>query len=116
MPKRCVKCGKGPKYREFKDSETICTHCRRILRAAHLKKNFGITIEEYEAREKKQKGLCAICKRPPHGHKKYLCVDHCHGKGHVRGLLCDDCNRVLGWARDKPEVLAAAARYLRKRG
>jgi hypothetical protein len=68
-----------------------------------------------------QQGLCAICLRPlpviplvDHDHA--LEVLHGHpGRGCprcVRGLL-DDCNLMLGFAQDRPEVLEAGARYLR---
>lgn len=68
-------------------------------RARRLAK-YGETIESYEARLKKQGGVCKICGRPPK--KIRLAVDHCHklerlGIMKVRGLLCAMCNRkILG--------------------
>lgn len=43
-----------------------------------------------------------------------ICVDHCHVTGKVRGFLCRNCNSILGFAKDKPELLEALAVYLRK--
>jgi hypothetical protein len=40
--------------------------------------------------------------------------DHCHDSRKVRGLLCNDCNLAVGYGKT-PEVLDAAARYLRDR-
>lgn len=62
-----------------------------------------------------QNGVCAICggKRPT------LDVDHDHSLEHlgpyaVRGLCCARCNRkLLPAAMNDPELLEAAARYLR---
>jgi hypothetical protein len=39
-------------------------------------------------------------------------VDHCHASGVVRGLLCGQCNILLGAAKDSIETLFAAADYL----
>lgn len=78
-------------------------------RNAHLLRKFGITLEQHDAMLATQGNACIICRRPftktPH-------VDHCHASGQVRGLLCSDCNPMLGFARDNPAVLKAAAEYL----
>jgi hypothetical protein len=56
---------------------------------------------------------CNICDAPePKGGR--LCIDHCHKTGKIRGLLCHKCNRGIGFAKDDPNVLDAAAAYLRK--
>jgi hypothetical protein len=39
-------------------------------------------------------------------------VDHCHTGGHVRGIICNECNRGLGYFRDSPNALRNAASYL----
>lgn len=75
-----------------------------------LKSAYGITDEQYVAMLEAQHGKCAICK----GHQvegRRMCVDHCHKTGQIRGLLCDYCNRGLGFFRDSPDRLREAARY-----
>lgn len=62
--------------------------------AARLKAQYGITLAEYAEMLDKQSGKCLICDRTS---KKKLVVDHCHDKGHIRGLLCASCNMRLGW-------------------
>ena len=52
---------------------------------------------------------CMIC-----GGTKRLCIDHDHGTGQVRGILCTACNFGLGAFKDNPIFLEAAIRYLRK--
>jgi hypothetical protein len=71
---------------------------------------FGITLAEYEHMMVSQNGACAICKRKPE--KKFLAVDHCHATDRIRGLLCDRCNRGIGFFGDDPKTLRRAARYL----
>lgn len=79
-------------------------------RAGHLLRYFNLTLEEYDAILAFQDGGCGICRRPPKPGKS-LAVDHDHGTGVVRGLLCFFCNkRVLG-ARSA-EVLVATAAYV----
>lgn len=84
------------------------------LRAQHLKR-FGLTINEYERLLVLQNGVCAICKQQCRTGRR-LAVDHEHGTGIVRGLLCGNCNQGLGKFLDSPESLEIAARYLRQDG
>lgn len=39
-------------------------------------------------------------------------IDHCHTTGKIRGLLCTNCNNMLGKAKDNVEVLKKAISYL----
>lgn len=80
-------------------------------REANLRQ-FGLSIEDYEGMLAKQNGTCQICCEPP-GVRR-LAVDHCHVSGKVRGLLCINCNHALGKMKDSPELLEAAAQYLRR--
>lgn len=79
-----------------------------------LKRNFGITLEDYEAMREQQGGKCAICGRSPGDTTmKYdLAVDHCHETGVIRGLLCSDCNIGLGKLGDNLHGLRRAVNYL----
>lgn len=79
-----------------------------------LKKNFGITLAEYEAMCEQQHNQCAICGREPRETTmKYgLAVDHCHETGVVRGLLCNDCNIGLGKLGDNVHGVQRALDYL----
>jgi len=82
----------------------------------HLKKTFGITLDEYKTMLLKQKGVCAICGKPEtstfRGKIRHLSVDHDHETDKNRGLLCNDCNIALGWFHDDVQILANAIRYL----
>jgi hypothetical protein len=81
------------------------------MRAAHLKRKYGITVADYEGMLAAQGGGCAICGAPePNGQS--LHVDHCHDTGAVRGLLCFTCNAGLGLFDHDGERLARAASYL----
>ena len=71
---------------------------------------YGITYAEYNLMLRKQHYKCKICKIPEG--KKALSVDHNHITGKVRGLLCNNCNSLLGYAKDNPIILQLAIDYL----
>ena len=82
-------------------------------RDAHLKHRYGITGAEYDALLAAQDGKCAVCKQPPGANVRAhwggkLCVDHCHETNTVRGLLCNDCNLAVGYAKTEETALAVA--------
>lgn len=87
-------------------------------RRAHLRREFGLTIDQYEEMFTAQGGLCAICRHPETHRRKNerhnLAIDHCHATGRVRGLLCNSCNRAIGLLKDSIELAQAAAEYLRR--
>ena len=73
-----------------------------------LQKEHHITIQEYKNMFIEQEGKCAIC-----GKKfNYLCVDHDHNTGKIRGLLCHKCNLVIGYAHENIRTLISAAKFL----
>jgi hypothetical protein len=76
-------------------------------------RNYGLSVDEYAAILDSQSGGCGICgAKVPGGNSIFMHVDHCHATGKIRGLLCTNCNRGLGYFQDDIEVLAAAIRYL----
>jgi hypothetical protein len=78
-----------------------------------LQREFGITLAEYNQMLVQQNGGCAICNRLPG--KRRVAVDHDHETGIVRGLLCTQCNQMLGLTRDSVTTLQSAIEYLSKR-
>jgi len=79
-------------------------------RASYLRRQYGITPQDYEALLRAHEGGCWICGRLPTGRR--LHVEHDHKTGKVRGLACWACNKLLREARDNQVILASAAKYL----
>lgn len=83
-----------------------------------LQRSYGVTLEWYDLTSESQGHTCAICDQPEtrkiRGRVIRMAVDHKPATTQVRGLLCSNCNRGLGFFRDNPEFLEAAAKYLRK--
>lgn len=91
---------------------------RRVTQRRYdLKRNYGMTPEEYDALLRKQDFKCAICGTEESGRRgsSGLAVDHDHKTGRVRGLLCSPCNAALGAFRDDYEIILRARAYLLER-
>lgn len=80
-----------------------------LLRCRH-----GLTIEQYNALLRRQRGRCAICGAAKCKTKRRLSVDHDHATDLVRGLLCNNCNIGIGQFQDNPVLLRKAAAYLER--
>ncbi|WP_431952171.1 endonuclease VII domain-containing protein [Actinacidiphila sp. bgisy167] len=76
-------------------------------RAAYFTRKYGITTAELDTMIGEQFGICCICLDAPAEH-----VDHDHGTGRVRGVLCFSCNAALGQFKDRPDVIRRAAAYV----
>jgi len=134
--KKCTKCGEQKPLSEFyktklkKDGfQSCCKICADIAnkktkekdpqkyaemrRKNKLKKKYNLTLENFNVLKIKQKSSCAICKNKLKiGNGTH--VDHCHKTGDVRGLLCNSCNRGIGYLQDSIEILKSAVNYLKK--
>jgi hypothetical protein len=106
---------KHPNWRKEWDK----THLDSI-KNSELKQDFGLTLNRYNQFLEKQRGVCAVCGCPEtrkanKGNKiKRLAVDHCHNTKKVRGLLCQDCNIMLGLAKENVTIFQNAITYLLK--
>lgn len=106
-----------PEYQrryKLENRDKVNADARRWQRTASLKKR-GLTQISYEVLLKKQNYVCAICKKP-NTTKKDWAIDHCHTTGQTRGILCLNCNMVLGHSKDDIQVLLNAIEYLKEYG
>ncbi len=72
---------------------------------------YGITIDVFEKMGKDQKSRCKICNRD-FKFEKDVQVDHNHGTGKVRALLCLNCNVALGHIRENIGLGIKILRYI----
>lgn len=78
-------------------------------RANWRRNAYGLTQDDFDRMFTAQDGTCAICRG---AFNRTPCIDHCHATGLVRGLLCDGCNRGLGYFKEDGAALARAITYL----
>jgi hypothetical protein len=135
--KQCRKCKEILNLEDFyrknesKDGrEGSCSSCRRkqmsaadkaryttaARRHSHLWNTYLIDQSIYDHILLMQDGHCACCPATVSGRAtdKYLIVDHDHKTGEIRGLLCHNCNIMLGSARDNLSTLQNGITYLSK--
>lgn len=79
-----------------------------------LQQLYGITSEQYDVLFASQDCRCAICSTSTPSSKLGFMVDHDHSSGLVRGILCHQCNTLLGMSKDNPDTLRVAASYLER--
>jgi hypothetical protein len=79
----------------------------------NVRVKYGLTMEQVNTMSDAQHNKCAICEDKFDTNYKTQ-IDHCHSTGKVRGLLCINCNWLIGKARDNPVILRNAANYLEK--
>ncbi|MGW4393314.1 endonuclease VII domain-containing protein [Streptomyces sp. NPDC004685] len=97
----------------------MCNECVRIKSAkGNLKKGYGLTFRDIARMLQDQDNACATCLAlftevdPDDFRMGDANVDHCHACGLARGLLCMDCNIVLGKVKDNPDTLSRMINYL----
>lgn len=85
--------------------QAYCKKCSDI----HIKTSiYKISPEEYN-KLIKENNKCKICGVI----LEEACIDHCHKKGNVRGILCHSCNTGIGYLKDNPYIMFRAIKYIR---
>ncbi len=115
--KRCSKCLDWKTHDQFRKDKSklrnLAIHCVQCQFFSDMQRKYGMGLEEYTDLLAKQGGGCAICGATRGSEKTdRLFVDHDHKTGKVRGLLCGNCNSMLGYSKDKVSNLRRGILYL----
>lgn len=89
--KRCRQCDYARK-KEYRERLTNRDGILLRKRGEHYKKKYGLTLSDVEALLARFKDACGLC-----ASTRFLCVDHDHATGAVRGILCTRCNTAVGF-------------------
>lgn len=126
--KNCTRCKLvKPKTAFYNHSQTsdgkrgTCIPCVKETEKEYMSKNidrkrswrlthyYGITKDEQQELFDRAGHKCELCESTTR-----LGIDHNHTTGKVRGLLCQTCNSLLGYAKDDIELLQRAIDYLKR--
>ena len=77
-----------------------------------MRKQYGISTEQFAELLEFQGGGCAICAKPIENIRRRMNIDHDHETNKVRGILCTGCNTGIGHLGDNIEGLKRALYYL----
>lgn len=107
---RCVRCGADKRP----TGSAYCPACASWYYKLHRR------IKREHAEAIAGHSVCQICGRdfvPGLNGMASLAknVDVDHAKETFRGVLCGRCNKAIGWFGDDPDLLEAAAIYLRRK-
>jgi hypothetical protein len=99
-------------------------YTKKERRNINLKHRYGINLDEFEEIIKEQNYECKCCgKDYTNDNKQEFVVDHKHledgercEKKDIRGIICRNCNLMLGFSKDNPNNLNLGSIYLMKNG
>ena len=130
--RKCYRCKETKPIEEFYGDQSKtggrnyeCKECTKArvkknhdpdrARDRHYRRNYGISLADFNRMVLSQGSRCACCGTDkPGGKHEQWCVDHDHLTNEVRQLLCKDCNIVLGIVDDSPEHLQRLIAYVLK--
>lgn len=110
--KLCVKQYKNPE----KSKKYYQNNKTKARNHASLN-SFGISLDDKKKLLELQDNKCAICRTDNPGKRDWH-TDHDHSsvdKIKIRGILCRDCNIMLGMAKDNINILTKAIDYLKSK-
>ncbi len=109
--KICGNCKENKPRSEFtkcsRAKDGLQWHCKVCYNIYQIVYRYNLDLEHYLSINN-----CEICGKEFDRSIKEPHVDHCHETNEVRGIVCRNCNQMLGGARDNIETLRKAIDYL----
>lgn len=136
--RECTRCKQYKIWDDFYEHQdkknAQCKLCWRVTCwEGRIRRNFGLSPDEYQWLLNLQDSLCALCEQPEvkssynqsEGEVQRFAVDHWHQclnhveskgcKSCIRGLLCSSCNVLLGHVEGRKLLEDRFADYLSRR-
>lgn len=84
---------------------------KRRRKSNNYKSKYKVSLQEVEDKLIRQNYTCPICEADLT--KTSYVVDHNHSTGKVRDILCESCNKGIGFFYESPQALQKAIDYLK---
>ena len=124
----CTSCREEKPKEEFANNaskprgiQVYCKACNKLhQRDNYYRRKYGHKFDYFTNMLSEQGNACKICDEQIEFADKGrytkigndAVVDHCHGTGAIRGILCGLCNTGLGAFKDKSSNFQSAINYL----
>lgn len=110
----CKDCVAIKSKAKWENDSDFRTKGKARSRKHQLYRDYNLTEETYRELLDKQGGKCSICSILLEGTSLRAVVDHCHIKGHVCGILCQNCNSGIGFLQDNATIIKEALKYVER--
>ncbi len=118
--KQCYKCrvikDETEYFTDKVQKDNLKSDCKECSMKAKFKWQYDLNDEEVNFIFENKDNKCKICDKYPENTNPInarLVIDHCHKTNKFRGLICDRCNKGLGFFDDSIESLESAVNYLK---
>ena len=89
---------------------------RAQVRSSQSAKRLGVSTAEYRTKFYEflvlQDSECGMCGDAYLSRPKHFVMDHDHGSGRLRGVLCTQCNTALGSLKEDPDRFRGGLEYM----
>jgi hypothetical protein len=118
---KCKTCYGGQSLKHYRSKKDYYNKLQRNYREENrdkfkqwrLKRNWNLTVEEFNSMINTQSNKCFICETTFSDVKgKRPNVDHCHSTGRIRKLLCTKCNTAMGLLNENVSILSKMINYI----
>lgn len=111
--KRCLTCNEKKPFSDFGKHSRFVDGLRPTCRKCRNKGQRIVRSADYETMLIAQNNKCGICSVDANDVPRRFSVDHDHNNDQIRGLLCSNCNVLIGMASDDTTILELAIAYLK---
>lgn len=110
----CKECRVKYRYKNAERIKQYETEHKKERKTAKLKRDYNLSLNEYNIMLEKQNNNCCICGEILKLGSGGCAIDHCHLNNKIRGIVCQPCNVTMGLLKENIDTLKSMITYLEK--